>query len=187
MTGLNPETDVILEIYCYITNGNLELLDEHGWGVVIQHPRAKLDAMDEWCTNTHSSTGLASAVLASNTTPEGAASGLLEYIKRFVPEPRTALLAGSSVHCDKEFLRRGPWAEVLNYLHYRILDVSSVKEGVRRWCDDGEGMVKRGVEGKDKVGLHRAREDILESLEEARWWRDLVFRGNGKKLREENE
>jgi len=77
--------------------------------------------------------GLIQAVINSTVTPEVAADGLLAYIKKYVPEKRIALLAGNSVHADRAFLRKEPYKKVLDHLHYRILDVSSIKEATRRW------------------------------------------------------
>ncbi|KFY27968.1 hypothetical protein V493_03184 [Pseudogymnoascus sp. VKM F-4281 (FW-2241)] len=109
MTGLDVENDVIIEVFCIITNGDLEIVDEVGWGCTVHQSKERMDQMDEWCTKTHGETGLTSAVIASTTTAEVAAAGLLEYVKKHVPEPRIALLAGNSVHADKAFLRRAPW------------------------------------------------------------------------------
>ncbi|OBT49507.1 hypothetical protein VE04_09974, partial [Pseudogymnoascus sp. 24MN13] len=122
--------------------------------------------MDEWCTKTHGETGLTSAVIASATTAEAAAAELLAYVKKYVPEPRIALLAGNSVHADKAFLRRAPWTKVHDHLSYRILDVSTIKEAVKRWSSQS---ILKGVPGKKT--LHQAKEDILESIEEARYYR----------------
>ncbi|PHH78434.1 hypothetical protein CDD82_3054 [Ophiocordyceps australis] len=170
MTGLDPDADEILEIFCLITNGNLDVVDSQGFHAILHWPQSRLDLMDAWCTTTHGRSGLSAAVVASTTTPAQAAEGLLAYITRFVPEPRTALLAGNSVHADRAFLRRAPYAKVLDHLHYRILDVSSIKEAVRRWSSSD---VARGAPRKQ--GLHVAKDDILESIREARYYRDAVF------------
>ena len=176
MTGLDPDKEEIIEIYCLITDGNLNLVDTEGWGTVVHQPADRMAQMDEWCTRTHGQSGLTAAVAASTVTPADAAAGLLGYIRRFVPGPRTALLAGNSVHADRAFLRRPPYNVVVQHLHYRILDVSSIKEAARRWCSPA---VLEG--GPAKQGLHQAREDILESIEEARYYRDAIFaRGNDK-------
>ncbi|KAK7426162.1 Phosphatidylinositol 3,4,5-trisphosphate-dependent Rac exchanger 2 protein [Neonectria magnoliae] len=171
MTGLNPDTEEIIEIYCIITTGNLEVLDEEGFHAIIHLPSSRLDQMDAWCTKTHADSGLTAAVLASTTTPEQAADALYEYITRFIPERKRGLLAGNSVHCDRAFLRRGPYARVTKHLHHRILDVSSIKEAARRWS-------ARRIVNKvpSKKGLHKARDDILESIEEARYYREAIFR-----------
>ncbi|TGO45752.1 hypothetical protein BCON_0368g00040 [Botryotinia convoluta] len=170
MTGLDVENDVIIEVSCVITNGNLEVMDEKGWNAVIHQDQETMDKMDEWCTTTHASTGLTSEVLSSTTTPTEAAESLLKYIKSWVPEPRRALLAGNSVHADKAFLSKGPYKQIIEHLHYRILDVSSIKEAAKRWCD-----LRVLVDQPKKQGKHRGREDILESIEEARYWKERVF------------
>lgn len=170
MTGLNPATDQILQICCFITDSQLRLLDNQGFETVIHQPKSTLDAMSQWCIDTHGRTGLTSAVLNSTTTPADAAAGLLAYIQRHVPEPRTALLAGNSVHADKAFLAQGPYARVLDWLHYRILDVSSLKEAARRW---GSEEFLRSVPGKKEV--HLAKDDILESIEEMRFYKEKLF------------
>ncbi|KAK5990526.1 Oligoribonuclease [Cladobotryum mycophilum] len=171
MTGLNPDTDEILEIYCIITNGNLDIIDPEGFHAVIHWPRSRLDEMDEWCTNTHRSTGLTAAVLDSTTTPSQAADALYDYVTKLIPTKRTALLAGSSVHADRAFLRREPFSKVTDHLHYRILDISSIKEAARRWSP---AFVVANV--PKKIGIHKARDDILESINEAKYYRDVIFR-----------
>jgi oligoribonuclease len=133
MTGLDPETDAIIEIYCIITDGQLKLLDESGWGTVVHQTKEKMGMMDEWCTRVHGESGLTAAVIQSTVTPQQAADGLLAYIQKYIPERGQALLSGNSVHADQAFLRKGPYRKVLDHLHYRILDVSSIKEAARRW------------------------------------------------------
>ncbi|RYP83737.1 hypothetical protein DL769_001311 [Monosporascus sp. CRB-8-3] len=169
MTGLDPDTDEIIEIFCIITTGTLEVVDENGWGTVVHQSKERMDMMDEWCTRTHAKSGLTDAVLASKVTPEQAADELLAYIKKYVPEPG-ALLAGNSVHADRAFLRKEPYKKVIDYLHHRILDVSSLKEAARRWCP-GEVMEN----APRKQGLHQAKDDIMESIAEARYYKDIMF------------
>ncbi|KAL0469237.1 oligoribonuclease [Neurospora intermedia] len=169
MTGLDPDQDAIIEIYCFITDEQLNLLDRTGWGTVIHQTKARMDAMDEWCTQVHGNSGLMAAVLASTVTPEQAADGLLAYIQKYVPNKRMALLAGNSVHADRAFLRKEPYDRVVDHLHYRILDVSSLKEAARRWCPH----IASGA--PTKQGLHTAKEDILESIAEARYYRSAIF------------
>ncbi|RYP05895.1 hypothetical protein DL764_003496 [Monosporascus ibericus] len=169
MTGLNPDTDEIIEIFCVVTTGTLEVIDENGWGTVVHQSKERMDMMDEWCTRTHEKSGLTDAVLASKVTPEQAADELLAYIKKHVPEPG-ALLAGNSVHADRAFLRKEPYKKVMDYLHHRILDVSSLKEAARRWCSP-EVMEN----APRKQGLHQAKDDILESIAEARYYKDIIF------------
>lgn len=210
MTGLDPGTDKILSISCFITNAQLDLLDPHGLDIIIKQPKSVLDNMSEWCKETHTSSGLVSACLSSGAVkPDQAASSLLGYIKKYIPKPRTGILAGNSVHQDKAFLvaardnyssnnnnnnnnhdndydddnnkdggggggsgrgSRQTYAKVLDYLHYRILDVSSFKEGARRWA--GKELLERVPV---KKGLHQARQDVLESLEECRFYREVFF------------
>jgi oligoribonuclease (3'-5' exoribonuclease) len=168
MTGLK-RSDVLLQVACYITSPNLTLLEPSGINLTISRPRSVLESMDEWCTTTHASTGLSAAVLASTLSVGDAGKQLLAYIQTHVPEKGVGLLAGNTVHADKAFLER-EMPEVVEWLHYRILDVSAIKEGARRWCGE---EVLRGA--PRKRSCHEAREDILESIEEARYWRDVLF------------
>ncbi|MWK60433.1 oligoribonuclease, partial [Pseudomonas otitidis] len=96
----------------------------------------RLAARSHWCTVPPGKSGLTKAVLASTTDAATASSQLLAYIKRYVPEPRTALLAGNSIHADRVFLAKPPYSPILEWLHYRLLDVSTIKEAVRRWGSD---------------------------------------------------
>ncbi|MCJ1281682.1 hypothetical protein MMC26_001004 [Xylographa opegraphella] len=160
-----------MSISCFITDAKLNLLDVDGFDTIIHHEKSALDRMDDWCTRTHGESGLTAACITSDTRPEVAAANLLKYIQRFVPQPRKGLLAGNSVHCDKEFLSRPPYDIVMAHLHYRILDVSSIKEAARRWASKD---ILRKV--PMKKGLHQAREDILESIEEARFYEEVFFR-----------
>ncbi|KAL4866166.1 hypothetical protein BDV12DRAFT_173382 [Aspergillus spectabilis] len=171
MTGLDPTTDQILQICCFVTDAHLNLLDTAGFETVVHVPQPALDAMSQWCIDTHGRTGLTARVQNSTVTPETAAAELLSYIKRYVPKARTALLAGNSVHADRGFLACGPYAAVLEWLHYRIVDVSTIKEVVRRW---GREEVLGNVPRKKEV--HEAREDILESIEEMKYYRSVLFR-----------
>ncbi|KAF7619312.1 putative RNA exonuclease Rex2 [Aspergillus flavus] len=175
MTGLDSEKDQIIQVCCFVTDANLQLLDPHGFETVIHASKTTMDNMSQWCIDTHGRTGLTAAVLASTVTPESAASELLAYIQRYVPQPRTALLAGNSVHADKAFLSRGPYAKVLEWLHYRILDVSTLKEAARRWAAD---ELLAAVPRKKEV--HLAKDDILESIEEMRFYKERLFGSEGK-------
>lgn len=171
MTGLDAEKDVILQIACFVTDYDLNLLDEAGFETTIHQSKNVLDNMDKWCTETHTGSGLVSAVLASEVTPEQASANLLQYIKKYVPDVRRALLAGSSVHADKLFLLKPPYNEVLEHLHYRILDVSAIKEAARRWASE-----KTLAKTPRRMGLHKAKEDIIDSIAEARYYRDTFFK-----------
>lgn len=170
MTGLDPTKDTILSISCYITNHLLELTEPKGYHAIISTPASSLSAMSDWCIKTHTATGLVAACQSSSAiSASQAASELLTYIQRYITEPRVALLAGNSVHADKMFLMREPWTSVLEWLHYRILDVSAIKEAVRRW---GSESVLEGAPRKKLC--HSADEDIQESLEEARYYMGLI-------------
>ncbi|KAI1137839.1 ribonuclease H-like protein [Hypoxylon sp. FL0543] len=169
MTGLDPDREEIIEIFCIITTGTLDIVDEDGWGTVVHQSEDRMDEMDAWCTRTHGKSGLTAAVVASRVTPEQAADELLAYIMEHVPE-RGALLAGNSVHADRAFLRKEPYKKVLDYLHHRILDVSTIKEATRRWCP--REIIENAPK---KQGLHQAKEDILESIAEARYYKEVIF------------
>ena len=170
MTGLDRLNDEILSICCFVTDSDLNLLDQDGFEAIIHHDKSKLDTMNAWCVETHGKSGLTAACVSSNTTPQHAAEDLLQYVQRFSPVPGVGLLAGNSVHCDREFLAKPPFDRVLKHLHYRILDVSSIKEAARRWAPL---EILKNVPAKK--GLHQAREDILESIEEARYYRENFF------------
>ncbi|EME41931.1 hypothetical protein DOTSEDRAFT_135480 [Dothistroma septosporum NZE10] len=172
MTGLDAEKDTIMSLACYITDAKLNVLDENGYEAVIHHSQAQLDAMGEWCTDHHGSSGLSAACLDSNTTAEQAADELYQYILRFCPDRRKALLAGNTVHADKTFLVKEPWTKITKHLHHRILDVSAIKEAAKRWAP--EEVLKKSP---SKAGKHEAKADILESIEEARYWKKMFFDG----------
>lgn len=177
MTGLNLEKpDTIMSIALFITDADLNLLDETGFEATIHHSQEQLNSMGEWCTNQHASSGLTAACLASTTTAEQAAEECLAYIKKYVPEPKKALLAGNTVHADKAFLVKEPWRPVIRYLHHRIFDVSAIKEAMRRWSPI---EVVKG--SPRKQGLHEAKADILESIAEAKYYKDVIFQRPAEK------
>ena len=175
MTGLDVEKDEIISLCCFITDAQLNLLDDQGWEAVVHLDKSRLDAMGEWCRDTHGASGLTEASLKSTTTGEEAAQGLLAYIEKYVPASRYGLLAGNSVHADKAFLRKPPFELVIRHLHYRILDVSTIKEAAARWAPP-----EILDHAPSKQGLHQAREDILESIAEARFYRDVFFKEKPK-------
>ena len=168
MTGLDPEVEVLVEIAVIVTDGHLKRIEE-GPDIVISQPAEALAAMAEVVRDMHSSSGLTEAVLASEVDVAEAERQVLEFVRRFVPEPRSAPLAGNSVHADRAFLRRYmPTLEA--YVHYRNVDVSTVKELARRWYP---GVLDSAP---PKAGGHRALADIRESIEELRWLRESIFR-----------
>ncbi|KAI8936999.1 hypothetical protein NX059_006223 [Plenodomus lindquistii] len=159
-----------MSLAVFVTDADLNLLDEEGYEAIIHHSKEQLDRMGEWCVSHHGQSGLTQACIDSTTTAEEAAKGLLAYIKKYVPERRTGLLSGNSVHADKSFLVLPPYKIVTDHLHYRILDVSSIKEAARRWAP--KDVLKKIPR---KQMLHEARADILESIEEARYYREVFF------------
>ncbi|KAI7358581.1 ribonuclease H-like protein [Hortaea werneckii] len=173
MTGLDLSKDTIMSLACFITDAQLNLLDETGYECVLQHSQEQLNAMGEWCQNHHGASGLTQACLNSTTTAETAATELLEYIQKFIPDRKQGLLAGNTVHADKAFLVQEPWRKVIRHLHHRILDVSAIKEAARRWAPE-EALKK----SPQKKGKHEAKADILESIEEARYYRRVFFLGD---------
>lgn len=162
MTGLNPDSDRIIEVALVITDAQLNTVVEAPV-LVIHQPDAVLDAMDEWNTSTHGRTGLIDKVKASTLTETDAEQQLLAVLQKHVP-PRTSPMCGNSVCQDRRFMARGmPRLEA--YFHYRNLDVSTLKELVRRWKPElAKGLVKQGK--------HEALADIYESIEELKYYRD---------------
>ncbi|KAF8967952.1 ribonuclease H-like domain-containing protein [Flammula alnicola] len=167
MTGLNPHKDQIIEIAVLITNGNLDIVDE-GIEYVIKTDKTYLDGMDAWCTEQHGRSGLTKACLESPHTLEFVSKTVLDYIKKWIPTERIGVLAGNSVHADRMFLA-AHMPEVLDWLHYRIVDVSSVKELSRRW------YAQRGIPPKTTETSHRALDDIRGSIKELQWYRENIF------------
>jgi oligoribonuclease len=174
MTGLDTDHDTIMSIACFVTDADLDILDEEGFEAVIHHTKEQLDEMGEWCQKHHGKSGLTQACIDSTTTPEGAAEDLLKFIKKHVPKARTGLLAGNSVHADKAFLVKEPYKPIIDHLHYRILDVSTIKEAAKRWA--APDVLKKAPK---KKMLHEARADILESIEEAKFYRETFFLRDG--------
>ena len=170
MTGLNTDKDTIMSLACFITDAKLNLLDQQGYEATIKHSQAQMNAMGEWCRDHHGASGLTQACLDSTMTAETAAGELLRYIQKYVPDRRRGLLAGNTVHADKAFLLKEPWTKVIKHLHHRILDVSAIKEAARRWAPD-EALKN----SPQKAGKHEAKADILESIEEARYYKRVFF------------
>lgn len=171
MTGLNVEKDHIIEICCIITDGNLNIIDEKGYESTVYVPKKILDNMNEWCVNQHGKTGLTAKVLANpQQTLQKVQDELLAYIQHYIPEPRTSLLAGNSVHMDKFFMMK-EFPKVIEHLHYRLVDVSSIMEvGYRH----NPQLMK---EFPRKKGNHTARSDIVESINQLKWYREHYLRG----------
>jgi oligoribonuclease len=168
MTGLDPEADRILEIATVVTDDELRVVAE-GPDLVIHQPREALARMDQVVREMHEKSGLLAAVTASTVSLEEAGAATLAFIKAHVPEPRTVPLCGNSIGTDRRFLAR--WLpEIDGWLHYRTIDVSTVKELCRRWYP--EAFARR----PNKKGGHRAADDIRESIEELAYYRSTIFR-----------
>ena len=167
MTGLDHTADVIVEIATLVTDDELNVVAE-GPDIAIHHAEEVLMRMDPFVVDMHTRSGLLDQIRASTSTLEEAGQLTLAFIKEHVPEPRTVPLCGNSIGTDRRFLA-AYLPEIEEYLHYRSVDVSSIKELVRRWYPDV--LAQRGW----KAGTHRALDDIRESLAELRLYRELVF------------
>ncbi|GAB4330520.1 MAG: oligoribonuclease [Dehalococcoidia bacterium] len=165
MSGLDPESCTILEAAVIVTGSDLEELDP-GLHVVIHHPDAVLDGMDDWCTRQHGQSGLTDAVRRSTVNLPQAEERILAYLRRFT-RPGESPLCGNSVGHDRRFLVRHMPA-LAEFLHYRVVDVSTIKELVRRWYP--------AFAIPQKGDRHRALDDIRDSIAELRYYRDHVFR-----------
>ncbi|MEY4320674.1 MAG: hypothetical protein RLZZ471_615 [Actinomycetota bacterium] len=166
MTGLNPEVDCLVEIAVVITNSELEILDE-GLDIIIKPTAEGLANMNDFVREMHTSSGLIDE-FENGLSLADAEQAVLEYVKRFVPEARTAPLAGNTIGTDRMFLNRYMPA-LDSHLHYRNIDVSSIKELSRRWYP----RVYFNMPKKD--GGHRALADIKESIRELQYYRKTVF------------
>jgi oligoribonuclease len=167
MTGLDPARHVIVEIATIVTDDDLAGVAE-GPDLVVHHPDDALAAMDEFVADMHAKSKLTDAVRASTITLSEAGARTLAFIKEHAPEPGVVPLCGNSIGTDRRFLAVY-LPEIENWLHYRSVDVSTVKELVRRWYPE----VRAGR--PKKVGAHRALDDIRESIEELRYYREKVF------------
>jgi len=166
MTGLSLETDALVEVAALVTDFDLNVLGE-GIDVLIKPPQAALDQMIDFVRNMHVSSGLLEE-LENGTTMEDAEQQVLAYIKEHCPDGSRPPLGGNTVATDRSFLARDmPTLE--GFLHYRNVDVSSIKELSRRWYP------RTYFAAPAKRGNHRALADIQESIEELRYYREAVF------------
>jgi oligoribonuclease len=163
-TGLNPQKDKIVEISTVITDSLLNVLAE-GPNFVIHYPSTIISEMSDWSREHFALSGLLDAIHESTTSLQDAEKQTLDFIKKYCPA-QTALLAGSSVHFDKEFLRQY-MPKIVEHLHYRIIDVSTIKELAERWYPD--------IPTNIKVDRHRAHDDILESIDELKYYKARIF------------
>ena len=166
MTGLDPKFDEIVEIACIVTDAELNELDE-GITLVVKSGEESFAAMDDFVVNMHTVSGLIEEIPLGISLAD-AEQQVLAYVKSHVPEARKAPLAGSSVYVDRGFLANY-MPELDSHLHYRLVDVSSVKELTRRWYP------RVYFASPEKKGNHRALGDIRDSISELRYYRDAVF------------
>ncbi|MES0371498.1 MAG: oligoribonuclease [Mariprofundaceae bacterium] len=164
MTGLDPEVDTILEIATLITDAQLNVIAE-GPNLAVHQPDSILDAMNEWCKQHHGDSGLTERVRKSSISMAEAEAQTLAFIKQHVPERRSPL-CGNSIHQDRRFLV-SYMPKIEDYVHYRNIDVSSVKELVNRWYPKLPMLAKQGE--------HLALADIHESIKELKFYREKVF------------
>ncbi|HWV26059.1 MAG TPA: oligoribonuclease [Aeromicrobium sp.] len=167
MTGLSLEHDALIEVAALVTDYELNVLGD-GVDLVIKPPQAALDQMNDFVTTMHTTSGLITE-LADGLTLREAEEQVLDYVRTYAKEPRKALMAGNTIGTDRMFLMRD-MPELEGWLHYRVIDVSSIKELARHW------FPRAYFAAPEKAGNHRALADISESIEELRYYRRAVFR-----------
>ncbi len=165
MTGLDPETHKIIEIATIVTDAQLNILAE-GPTLAIHQPEAELDKMDDWCTNTHTGSGLVERIRQSKLTEEYAVRETIAFLEKWVPKGASPI-CGNSIGQDRRFLYKH-MPELEQYFHYRYLDVSTLKELTRRWQPEL-------LDGFSKKGSHLALDDIRDSIAELRYYREHIF------------
>ncbi|GAB3535425.1 oligoribonuclease [Photobacterium proteolyticum] len=165
MTGLDPETHQIIEIATIVTDAQLNILAE-GPVLAIHQPEAELAKMDEWCTTTHTNSGLVERIRQSNITEEEAVRQTIAFLEQWVPKGASPI-CGNSIGQDRRFLYKH-MPELEQYFHYRYLDVSTLKELTRRWKPEL-------LNGFSKKGSHLALDDIRDSIAELRYYREHIF------------
>ncbi|WP_372447513.1 oligoribonuclease [Phycicoccus mangrovi] len=166
MTGLSLEADALVEVAALVTDFDLTVLGD-GVDVVVRPPDAALEQMNDFVRGMHTTSGLLDE-LAAGVSLEDAEGMVLDYVRQWVPEPGRAPLGGNTVATDRAFLARDMPA-LESHLHYRIIDVSSIKELSRRW------FPRAYFSAPTKSGGHRALADIRESIAELRYYREAVF------------
>jgi oligoribonuclease len=166
MTGLDPEKEGIIEVASIVTDKDLNIIDE-GPDLVIKQPEKLMKAMDSWNQKHHGSSGLRDAVKKSKINVKKAEKKTLEFIKKYCV-PHKNCLCGNSIYQDRRFIIKY-MPRLDEFLHYRMIDVSTIKELVRRWYPKDKGLPQ-------KSESHRALADIRESIEELRYYRKHYFK-----------
>jgi oligoribonuclease len=171
MTGLDPDRDVIVEIASLVTDDELTIVAE-GPDLVIHQPPEALGVMGDYVREMHTRSGLLTAIAESTVSLDQATTETLAFLRTHIPEARTVPLCGNSIGTDRRFLAR--WMPAVEaHLHYRSIDVSTVKELCRRWYPEAFAAAP------EKASAHRALDDIKESVAELRYYREHVFRPPG--------
>jgi oligoribonuclease len=168
MTGLDPTSNVIVEIATLVTDDQLEIVAE-GPDLVVHQPAEALAAMGDVVRDMHTRSGLLAAIEASTTSLADAGAATLDFIRQHVATPRSVPLCGNSIGTDRRFLA-AYLPDIENFLHYRSVDVSTLKELALRWAPE---VVESAPK---KATNHRALDDIRESVAELRWYRQHLFR-----------
>jgi len=171
MTGLDPDRNVIVEIATIVTDDDLAIVAE-GPDLVVHATEDELAAMDPVVVRMHTESGLLERIRGSELTLADAGAQTLAFLRHHIPEPRTVPLCGNSIGTDRRFLARY-LPEIEDHLHYRSVDVSTIKELAKRW------MPQLLAAAPAKVGSHRALDDIRESIEELRFYRQALFVNRG--------
>jgi oligoribonuclease len=171
MTGLDPTRNVIVEIATLVTDDQLEIVAE-GPDLVVHQPPEALAAMEDLVREMHTRSGLLPAIAASTISLADAGAHTLDFIKEHVPAPRSVPLCGNSIGTDRRFLA-AYLPDIESYLHYRSVDVSTLKELAVRWAPQVVDTAPK------KESTHRALDDIRESVAELRWYREHLFREVG--------
>ena len=166
MTGLDPETCVVMEIATIVTDKELNILAQ-GPVIAVHQPDEVLDNMDEWCINTHGATGLTDRCKTSEYDVDAATKETIAFLEKYVPKGKSPL-CGNTIGQDRRFLVKY-MPELEEYFHYRSIDVSTVKELAKRWKPEV-------LKGFKKKGVHLALDDIIESIDEMKFYRETVFK-----------
>jgi len=166
MTGLDPETHKIIEIASIVTDSELNILAE-GPVLAIHQPEEELAKMDDWCTNTHTASGLVERVRNSQISEQDAVAQTIEFLEKWVPKGASPI-CGNSIGQDRRFLYKH-MPELEEFFHYRYVDVSTLKELARRWQPEV-------LNGFTKQGTHLALDDIRESIAELKYYRGTIFK-----------